>query len=89
MKLGTGDDADPQIEAWVDNLKQEYGEDYTQWPKVGCGAKFRPWKNGPSRVVEMRQKDGQWIAVMADRMPPALDDATKGRHWEIANALGK
>ena len=55
VKLGTGEDADPQVEALVDSLRHEYGEDYTQWPKVGCGAKFRPWKNGPSRVVEMRQ----------------------------------
>ena len=37
----------------------------------------------------MRQMDGQWIAFMADRMPPALDDAIKGRHWEMAKALGK
>ena len=37
----------------------------------------------------MRQSDGQWIAFMADRMPPALDDAIKGRHWEMANALGQ
>ena len=89
VKLSTGDDADPQVEAWVDNLKQEYGEDHDQWPEVGCGARFRPWTNGPLRVVEMRQSDGQWKAFMADRMPTALDDAIKGRHWEMAKALGQ
>ena len=45
--------------------------------------------NGPSRVVEMRQKNGQWVAFMADWMPPALDDAIKGKRWEMAKALGK
>ena len=53
------------------------------WVRV----KFLAVENGPSRVVELRQDDGQWIAFMADRLPSALADAIKGRHWEMAKAL--
>ena len=71
---------DEMLRNVVTDLKGKYGDDIADWPKVGCGAQFSPWKKGASMVVEIKQEDGSWDSVVAERLPSELDDAIKGHH---------
>ena len=54
------------------------GENPDLWPGASlcCGAKFAPWKRGPSKVVEMLV-EGKWVCFLAERLPEQLDDEIK------------
>ena len=58
-------------------------DDWTRFPQkhITCGAKFFPWKNGASKVIEIETDQG-WIAFVAERLPEALDDEIKGKLYE-------
>ena len=51
-----------------------------------CGARFRAWARGPSKVVEIQADNGDWYALLADRPPQELDDEIKRVHhqWHLA-----
>ena len=59
------------------------------WPKIGCGSNFVPFAKGLSTVVEMKLPDDTWTAFAAQRFPPELDDAIKGKHAEFYMAAGR
>ena len=70
---------DPILKGWVDDMYKEYGDE-ENWPKIGCGATFVPWKKGMSMVAEVKCADGRWEAFVADRLPTQLDDEIKRVH---------
>ena len=61
----------------------KHGNDIATWPVIGCRSKFRPWAKGASMVVELKQEDGSWLAMMAERLPVELDDEIKKYHFEF------
>ena len=63
---------------WFEDMKNMYGE-VKNFPHIGCGANYVPWKRGSSMVceVQMRQGEGEWEAFLADHTPQALDDQLK------------
>ena len=70
---------------WFNEMKDEHGEDIAEWPRVGCGAGFHAFSNGPSMVVEFKvpgDDTEEWLAFMSERLPPELDDAIKGNNLE-------
>ena len=71
---------DMMLNGWVTDLKGKYGEDLTQWPKIGCGNGFVPWKKGASMVVEVQLADKSWTSFMSERLPQELDDEIK-KHY--------
>ena len=64
---------------WFKSLQEEYGEETSSFPHIGCGCNFIPFAKGPSMVCEIRmnQNCGEWEAFLADQTPPALDDQLK------------
>ena len=50
-------DTSDECARWVGNLRKEYG-DKENWPQIGCGSKFVPWKRGPSMVAELMMDHG-------------------------------
>ena len=64
-------------------MKTAYGE-VSQFPHIGCGANYLPWKRGPSMVceIQMRAGSGDWEAFLADHTPPALDDMLKKLNFD-------
>ena len=44
-------------------MVEKYGDDDTKWPQPGCGARFKPWHRGASKVIEMRDAEGEWHAI--------------------------
>jgi len=69
---------------WFEELSREYGDDFNTWPRIGCQQGFRPFKNGPSMVMEMKI-DGEYKAFMSERLPEALDDAIKKQNYHAFN----
>ena len=69
-------------------LQKKYGKDPRSWPSFGCGAKFCPWKRGASKVVELKV-DGQWHAILAERLPEQLDDEIKKLQFAFHQACGR
>ena len=67
---------DKLLRGWVEEMHKEYGE-IGEWPKIGCGSGFAPYRKGFSMVAEIKCPDGQWMAFSADRLPPQLDDEIK------------
>ena len=67
----------------------KFGEDWRAWPKIGCGAKFVPYKKGKSRAIELKLDDGTWEAFLADRLPKNLDDEIKRVHADFYKAAEK
>ena len=57
---------------WIRNLDKTFP---TGWPEIGCGAKFAPWKRGPSMLAEILLESGEWKAFLCERPPTALLDA--------------
>eukprot|EP00974_Lingulodinium_polyedra_P065471 6330002-Lingulodinium_polyedra.AAC.1 len=47
-----------ELNEWVAKLADRFGSDVSKWPKLGCGANFRPWAKGASMVVEMMTCEG-------------------------------
>ena len=72
---------DEQLRKWVGDLHDEYG-DIKNWPKIGCGATFVPWRAGRSQVVHIMSRDGVLHAFSAERMPEQLDNAIKAKKAE-------
>ena len=70
---------------WITNLRNAHGPDPRGWPQVGCGANFRPFKHGPSMVVELRTGPGKddWTAFVSERIPTELDNAIKQKHADF------
>ena len=71
-------------------VKNGYGDDPLKWPGqgMGCGAKFAPWKRGPSKIVQLLLDGKQeWIEFPAERLPKELDDEIKKvlYHWHNAS----
>ena len=46
-------------------------------PEVGCGCKFIPWSMGASKILELRDQQGNWFNLVAARLPVQLDDEIK------------
>jgi hypothetical protein len=74
-------------------VKHGFGEDMSKWPPWGCGAKFRPWRNGPSKVVEFKvitaAGQEEWVCFMAARLPQELDDEIKVVQEHFHRARGR
>ena len=66
---------------WYNEFRGEYGEDFNEWPRIGCKQGFRAFANGASCVMELMVGD-KWQAFVSERLPPQLDDALKGRNYE-------
>ena len=69
----------------MEKMAAQYSDGWRTWPIVGCGRKFRPWRNGCSMVVELDEK-GQgnpkdFVAMVADRLPELVDNAVKKARW--------
>ena len=62
VKLADEDSPDPHTVEWVEDLTKKHGTDIKKWHKVGCNSGFKPWKCGPSRVVEIHTPNGDWAA---------------------------
>eukprot|EP00974_Lingulodinium_polyedra_P018838 1824413-Lingulodinium_polyedra.AAC.1 len=69
---------DQELKEWVETLEDHFGSDVAVWPKIGCGANFKPWAKGATMVVEMLNNGGKWMAFLSDRLPEQLDDVLKG-----------
>lgn len=59
-----------------------YGPNAAQWPSIGCGAKFAPWRRGESIVLEWRTSAAgggaeTYDAMLADLLPEMLDIEVK------------
>ena len=66
--------------------------DLKEFPHIGCGATFAPWKRGPSMVCEVQMKGSSSGrgACLADFTPTALDDQLKKvSYMVLSSALGK
>ena len=59
------------------HMVKEFGEDWREWPIVGCGARFMPYKYGPSMVLVMEVNEGEFVSVLAERPPTLIDEAFK------------
>ena len=59
----------PKYQPVVADMKAKYGSNMDCWPKVCCGAKFKPWAKGASEVIELKMPDGVWVAIMAASLP--------------------
>ena len=70
-------------------MVDKYGDNVKAWPQPGCGAKFVPWANGPTKVIELLMPDGTWQALRAERLPEQLDDKIKGVLHEWHEAAGR
>ncbi len=70
----------------LDEMTKRFGPDKRNWTTPCCGANFAPWRKGASKVIEMRMADGEWKAILADRLPEQLDDEIKGvlHEWHAA-----
>ena len=68
------------LQEWVAIMTKKHGDDCCKWPKIGCTANFVPWKKGPSMVMELKTKSGEWSSFMSARLPQELDDAIKAKH---------
>ena len=71
---------DEMLEKWVNDLVNQYGDDWKKWPQPGCNSNFRPWRNGASMVVELKMGPNEWTSFMAERLPEELDDEIKKVH---------
>jgi len=69
---------------WYEELSKEYGNDFNLWPRIGCQQGFRPYRNGPSMVMELKI-GGEYKAFMSERLPEALDDAIKKKNYNAFN----
>ena len=68
-------------------IQKGFGEDPKAWPNCGCRARFRPWRNGPSKVVEFKV-DETWYRFLAERLPQVLDDEIKAHLEAFTRAQG-
>ena len=64
------------LKKYVGHMQRQYG-DVSNWPKIGCGSKFVPYKYGRSMVVEIQCEDGRWKAFSSARLPQPIDDEIK------------
>jgi hypothetical protein len=70
-------------------MKNGFGDDPLKWPGqgMGCGAKFAPWRRGPSKIVEILiDGKNEWVAFPAERLPEQLDDEIKKVLYQWHNA---
>ena len=82
--IRTGENAEVEIKRtdgcatkmW-NHMKKEFGDDWRDWPVVGCGKGFSPWKNGPSMVLVMEVEDDTHLSIIAERPPMSVDQAFK------------
>ena len=72
------DRPDSAAGAWFADLVETYGE-VENFPHLGCGARYYPWKRGASMVCEIQfmNSGGAWEAFLADHTPAKLDDALR------------
>ncbi len=74
---------------WFADMLKTYGK-VSQFPHVGCGANFVPWKRGPSMVCEVQMRGASWEAFLAAFTPQALDDQLKKvSYMALSEAFGK
>ena len=59
------------------HMTKEFGENWRDWPVVGCGKGFSPWKNGPSMVLVMEVEDNKHMNIIAERPPTEVSQAFK------------
>ena len=81
-------DTSDECARWVGNLRKEYG-DKENWPQIGCGSKFVPWKRGPSMVAELMMEDGTWSSFLCERPPNKLVDAIFAKMLEFFDAAAQ
>lgn len=84
------DHPDTPADKWFKDMLAEYG-DVKNFPHIGCGANYVPYKRGPSMVCEILMHDGngRWEAFLADHTPEALDDQLKKISYEkLSEAFG-
>ena len=53
-------------------MKRRYGEEYRRWPKVGCGAAFKPFARGESMVVEVIASKGPMAFLPCPKRSPRV-----------------
>ncbi len=71
--------------AVLKEMTKLHGPNKQLWPDIGCGAKFRPWCRGASKILEIKTDEG-WVNIIAERLPEQLDDAIKDlqHQWHAA-----
>ena len=52
------------IKMW-DHMMLTFGNDWKEWPMVGCGAGFAPFRNGPSMLLEMEVNENEFVGIVA------------------------
>ena len=73
---------------WYQDMINTYGA-LEYFPHIGCGARYVPYKKGPSKVCEILMGCG-WEAFLADHTPEALDDQLKKVSYDaLSRAFGK
>ena len=70
----------------VDRMVTKYRDNPDTWPSVGCGVRYRPWRNGLGMVLEFKAGD-TWKCFLADVIPELLDNEIKQHQAEWNNAL--
>ena len=78
----------PSCRRWNENLNKKFGS-RELWPIIGCGARFFPWKRGPSMVAELRLDDGTWASFLCERPPAKLLDAIFHKMLAFYEAAGR
>ena len=78
----------PNFTEVLDEMVDTYGPFMQSWPDPGCQAGFIPFARGGSKILEIKQSDGDVLVLVAERPPEILDDQMKGVHFNKAlNAL--
>ena len=83
------DHPDSAAAKWYQEMLDACGGSIENFPHVGCGAMFVPFKRGPSMVCEIQLRaDGgeNWEAFLADQPPQALDDQLKKLSYDALSS---
>ena len=74
----------PNFTEVLDEMVDTYGPFMQSWPDPGCQAGFVPFARGGSKILEIKQSDGDVLVLVAERPPEILDDQMKGVHFNKA-----
>ena len=74
----------PNFTQVIKEMEKKHGPFMHTWPDPGCGAGFIPFARGGSKILEIKQSDGDVLVLMAERPPEILIDQMQGVHFNNA-----
>ena len=61
----------------------------SNWPRIGCGANFKAYVGGPSRVRQVHMPDGKWGQFPLRGCPRSGMTLPKGATFHWINAMAQ